>query len=171
MNAPTTPPDRQTPSPATLTARIHAASTRRRLAILSVVVALVGGGVAAYAQFSASGGGTGSFTSTTPGAVTISSPNVGPLYPQINPADTTPLTVTVSVGGSANEFVGQITGTVQTVGGCLGSWFTVAPIAAPGDLTPGNHTFSSSVILNDDDRDQSACAGQTETINWTSESS
>ena len=144
--------------------------TRRGLTPVVAVIVTVAAAVGAYAFFSASGSGTGTFTSGTVGAITITNTTVGPLSPQMDSSQTTPLTVTVNNAGATSQFVGAITGSVATNGSCQGSWFTVASVAAPGLLTPGNHTFSSSVIFNDTGTSQNACAGQTETINWTSAS-
>ena len=52
-------------------------------------------------------------------------------------------------------------------GGCPSAWFTVTSVAAPGSVAPGVHTYASSVILNDNDRDQKACTDQKQTIDWT----
>jgi hypothetical protein len=37
-------------------------------------------------------------------------------------------------------------------------------------VAPGVHTYSSSVILNNNDRNQTACTSGTQTIDWTSTS-
>jgi hypothetical protein len=142
--------------------------SKKGIALAASLVVVIAGAVGAYAYFTAAGSGTGTFTSGNVGAITISSATVGPLFPQTDSSQTTALTVTVHNGGASSQYVGQITGTVATNGGCQGSWFSVASIAAPGVLTPGDHTFSSSVILNDNGGNQDACAGQTETINWAS---
>jgi len=144
--------------------------TKKRAAVAITLVVVAASAVGAYAYFTASGTGTGTFTSGTIGAIHISSNTVGPLFPQTNTASTSPITVTVDNTGASSEYVGQITGTVADNGGCSGSWFTVASITTPGLLTPGTHTFASSVILNDNNGNQNACAGQTETINWVSAS-
>jgi hypothetical protein len=151
--------------------RLHIRLPRssRGLAVAAALTAACVGVVVAYAA-TATGGGTASFQSGTVGAIAISSPSVGPLYPQLSSAATTPVTVTVDNTGGTSQVVGQITGAVNTSGGCLGSWFTVASIPAPGSLAPGNHTFSSSVILNDTGIDQDACINKSVTISWTSAS-
>ena len=148
---------------------IQPTSRKKGLAVAAAVAVACVGAVVAYAA-TATGGGSGSFQSGTVGAITISSPSVGPLYPQLDPTATTPVTVTVSNAGATSQVVEKITGTVETSGGCLGSWFTVASIAAPGSLTPGNHTFASSIILNDAGVDQDACINLTRTIDWSSAS-
>ena len=140
--------------------------TRGPLGASAAVVALSAVAVASYAQFTGPGSGASTVTSDGIGAVTVSSPTVGPLSPQINPDDTTAITVTVDNTGGSSTYVAQITGAVQTRGGCQSWWFTVEPIA-PGTITPGEHTYPSSVILRDTDRDQTACLSQTETIDWT----
>lgn len=139
--------------------------TRRRLAVAATAVALAAGALAAYAELGGPGpGGTVPLAGTS--AVSVAPTTVGPLSPQINPADTTAIEVSVDNTASAAVSVGQITGTVRTSGGCQSAWFTVAPIAAPGPIAPGEHTYPSSVILNDNDRDQTACTSQRQTIDW-----
>jgi hypothetical protein len=142
--------------------------TRRGLAVSATLVVLAAGGIAAYAQFTGSGSpGAPLGGAAAAAALRIADTTVGPLTPQINPSDTTPVSVTVDNTAASSAFVGQISGAVETRGGCLGTWFTVASVPPPGVVTPGTHTYSSSVILNDDDRDQTACTSQTQTIRWT----
>ena len=142
---------------------------RRALAAAATVAVLAAAAVASYAQFTGPGNDAVTPPSGGIGAVTITSPPVGPLTPQINPDDTTPFAVTVDNTGTDSIYVAQITGEVPTYGGCLGWWFTVAPIA-PGTITPGEHTYSSSVVLRNTDGDQTACTSQKQTIDWTTRS-
>lgn len=146
--------------------RLGLLRSRRGLAAAATAAVAAAVGLAAYAQFSPS---TGANPPAGPVGATLSAAptSVGPLSPQLNPADTTPVTVTVDNTGSASIAIGQISGVVRSSAGCPGSWFTVAPIAAPGQVAPGTHSFGSSVILNDNDRDQSACTSQPRTIDWT----
>ncbi|HLI56921.1 MAG TPA: hypothetical protein VKY26_07770 [Actinomycetota bacterium] len=145
--------------------RRHLIGRRGRAAAATLAV-LVTGAVAAYAEFSGSGPGPGGPVAAGSAAIAIPSSTVGPLTPQINPADTTPITVTVDNPGPGALTVGEITGQVRQSSGCQSAWFTVASVAAPGSLAPGQHTYASSVILNDNDRDQKACASQKQTIDW-----
>jgi hypothetical protein len=149
--------------------RMKVIRTRRGLAASAAVLAIAAGAIGAYAEFTSSPSATGAAAAVS-GQVTIAPTRVGPLSPQLNPADTTPITVTVDNTSASNELVGPITGSVRSSGGCLAAWFTVAPVAAPGSVSPGTHTYPSSVILNDDDRNQTACNSVTETIDWTSAS-
>lgn len=139
-----------------------------RLALATTLLALAGAGAATYAERGSPG--TGGATVPVAGAgdvITIAPSGVGPLSPQINPADTTPVTLTVENSGASPVSLGTITGSVRTQAGCEGSWFTVAPVVAPGDVAPGAHTYVSSVILNDNDRNQTACTARKLTIDWT----
>lgn len=142
--------------------------TKKRVAILAVLVVVAISAVAAYAYFTSAGSGQGFVNSGQIGATVLSSDTVGPLYPQTNPGNTTAVTVHVNNTGGGDQYVGQITGTVEDQAGCSGSWFSVAPVAAPGLLSPGSHDFVSSVILNDNGGNQNACANKTLTIDWAS---
>jgi hypothetical protein len=154
---------------ATQFARASTFLGRRRVLGAAATVVVLAAAVASYAQFTGPGNDAGTPVSSGIGAVTITSPAVGPLSPQINPEDTTPVAVTVNNTGADSVHVAQITGAVATHGGCLGWWFTVAPIA-PGTITPGEHTYSSSVVLRNTDGDQTACTSQKQTIDWTTRS-
>lgn len=148
-------------------------SKKRLLVTLAVMAVAAAAAVGAYAYFTAAGSGTGSFSSGQIGSITISSDSAGPLYPQTNSSLTTPLTVRVTNNGANQQYVGAITGVVDPgslPAGCLASWFTIAPISAPGLIAPGESDYSSSIILNDSGGNQDACANHTFTIDWSSAS-
>jgi hypothetical protein len=145
--------------------RLGLLGTRRALAASATVIVLAAGAIASDLLFAGSGGGATTTLTAAGGGITIATTTVGPLTPQINPADTTPVTVTVDNTASHTTYVAQIAGAIQTNGACEGSWFSVAPIA-PGAIAPGEHTYASSVILNDNDRNQAACTSHTQTIVW-----
>jgi len=140
---------------------------KRTWVLLGVVAAVAAmASVGAYAYFSASGSGSGTAAVGSASNIVLSSDAVTGLYPG-NAA--TPLTVHVSNPGGGNQYVDQITGAVATQGGCLGSWFTVAPINYAQNLAPGaGPDASSSVSLDESNSNQNACQGLTMTINWTS---
>jgi len=145
--------------------------TRRGLAASATLLVICAASAAAYAQFTSSGSDPSASAGAATDRVTIGPTTVGPLSPQLNPADTTPVTVTVDNTGASGTFVGRITGAVRTSGGCQSVWFTVAPVAPPGIVAPGEHSYPSSVVLIDDDRNQTACTSQKQTIDWTHASS
>ena len=104
----------------------------------------------------------------------MNSDAAGPLYPQTNPSNTTPITIHVTNNGGGSQYVGQITGAIDATtlpAGCDPSWFTIASATAPGLVAAGaTVSASSSIILNDNGGNQNACANHTFTINWTSAS-
>jgi hypothetical protein len=133
-----------------------------------LVVAAAALAVAGYAYFTTAGSGDGSLSTGQIGAVHITNDAVGPLYPQLNPASTTPVAVHVDNTGTGSQYVGQITGAVVDQAGCLGSWFTVAPITAPGVISTGSHDYNTTVILNDNGSNQNTCQDANLTIHWSS---
>ncbi len=145
--------------------------TKKGLALLVAVVAVAASAVGAYAYFSTSGSGTGSFSTGALWLDQVTSETVGPLYRR-RIRRRCACTVHVANNGGGTQYVGQITGMVDASSavGCDPSWFTVAPISAPGRLTPGSHDFGSSIILNDLNGNQDACASASLTIDWTSAS-
>lgn len=148
--------------------------TKKRVALLAVLVVAAAAAFGAYAYFSAAGHGTGTFSSGQIGTVTVNSDAAGPLYPQTNPTSTTAITIHVTNNGSGSQYVGQITGAIDPTSlpaGCDPSWFTIANATAPGLVGAGaTVSASSSIILNDNGANQNACANHTFTINWTSAS-
>lgn len=148
--------------------------TKKRVAILAVLAVAAVSAVAAYAYFTATGHGTGTFSSGQIGSVTVNSDAVGPLYPQTNPANTSPVQVRVTNNGSGSQYVGQITGSIDPnslPAGCDPNWFTIAAIPAPGLVGAGQEVDpTTTIILNDNGGNQNACANTTFTIDWTSAS-
>jgi hypothetical protein len=126
--------------------------------------------VGAYAYFTAAGSGTGSFSSGQIGSVTIASDPAGPLYPQTNPANTTAVQLYVTNNGSGSQYVGALSGTIDANSlpvGCNAGWFTIAPVPAIGLVGAGQTaTPTTTIILNDNNGNQNACANTTFTINW-----
>jgi hypothetical protein len=141
--------------------------SRRRLAAAAMLAVLAAGLAAVYAQFNSSGGAAGPSTGAAGSVARVQATTVGPLTPQLNPADTTPITVTVDNAGPSGAYLGAISGAVRSEGGCLGAWFSVAPVASPGTVGSGEHSYASSVILNDNDRNQTGCLSRKLTIDWT----
>jgi hypothetical protein len=142
---------------------------KRTIVALSVVAVLVGAG-AAVAYFTASGGGTGSASVGSSSSIGLSSSAVSGLFP--GGADV-PVTVHVHNGGSGNQNVGTISGSISdttTSGGtCKGSWFQVDPVAYNTTVDAGaTADVSTKVRMLDDGTNQDACQGANLTINWSS---
>ena len=139
---------------------------KKGIAALAVVAVVAIGAMSAFAYFTSSGSGAGSATVGTASAVALSSPSVGPLYPG---SGTVPVTVTISNPGTGSQFVGTVSGTVTTQGGCLSSWFTVAPINYSQQVAGGaSPTAATTVQMNNVAASQDACQGLTMAIAWTS---
>ena len=96
--------------------------TKKRVIVVAVAALAIGLGTSAFAYFTSTGSGTGTATVGSSTAVQLTSPSVGPLYP--GGADV-PVNVTIHNPGSGAEYVNQVSGTVATNAGCLGSWFQV----------------------------------------------
>lgn len=145
--------------------------SRKRLALTVSLVVALAAAAGAYAYFTATGSGSGTFTTDSPKNIVITSVPVGPLWPQSNPANTTPITVDLNNPGDGPEYVGTLSGTVAppTVS-CNAGWFTVAPVTVNAEIAPGDNYVTSSVILNDLNTNQNACAGKTVGITWSSTS-
>jgi hypothetical protein len=141
--------------------------TRKWLALLSVgaLALAITVGVAAY--FTQSGSGSGQANVGTSSAIQLSSATpVSSLYPG---GSALGVTVTIHNPGNGSQYVGTISGTVADNGGCLGSWFTVSPVAYNQTLAAGaSDTASSSIQMNDSGTNQDACQGKSMTINWSS---
>ena len=89
--------------------------SKKGISLVAAVVAVAAMAVGAYAYFSAAGAGTGTFSSGQIGSVTLSSALVGPIYPQTNAANTTPITVSMTNNGSGSQYVGALSGSVAPV--------------------------------------------------------
>jgi hypothetical protein len=141
-------------------------TSKKGIALLATLVVAAAAAVGAYAYFSSTGAGSGSAAVGNSSTIILSSDPVGNLFPG---GPSIPVTVHVVNPGGGNEQVNTITGAVQDNGGCLGSWFTVAPINYNQDLSPGaGPDASTTVTLNDIHAPQDACQGATMTINWSS---
>ena len=139
---------------------------KKAVVALAAVAVVALAAIGAYAYFTSTGSGAGSATVGSSSTVALSSPSVGPLYPG---ATATPVTVTINNPGTGSEFVGTVSGTVTTNGGCLGSWFTVAPISYNTEVAGGaSPTAATTVALNNLALNQDACQGKTMAIAWAS---
>ena len=139
---------------------------KKGIAALAAVAVVALGAVGAYAFFSSTGSGSGSATVGTASTINLSSPVVGPLYPG---SGTVPVTVTINNPGTGSQLVGTISGAVTDQAGCLGSWFTVAPISYNTEVAGGaSPTAATTVLLGNAAVNQDACQGKTMVIAWTS---
>ena len=138
--------------------------TKRGVALLVTLLAAVIAAVIAYAYFTASGSGTGTATVGSATNVVLTSDPVSGL----SPGQSTPVTIHVHNPGSADEFVGTITGSVEDNGGCLGAWFSVAPVDY-NQMVAGNTTgdTSTSIEMIETHTNQDPCQGATVTIDWS----
>lgn len=141
--------------------------SKKGLALLGAIIAAVAVAVGAYAYFTTTGSGQGNATVGHDTPFVFSNVTVGDLYPG-GPA--VPVTVDTQNTSPGDQYLGAITGTVEDNGLCLGSWFTVAPIAAYGDVAPGAFVHQGTTITfnNLTTTDQSACKDKTLTIDWAS---
>jgi hypothetical protein len=140
--------------------------TKKALILLAAVAAAIGLSVSAYAYFTNAGSGAGTASVGTSSAIELSSDLVGTLYP--GGADV-PVTVNIHNPGSGNQYVGTISGSVQTQAGCLGSWFTVDSINYAAQLAAdGSDTADTAVRMNNINASQDACKGLTLDIDWSS---
>jgi hypothetical protein len=141
-------------------------TSKKGIVLLATSVAAVVAAMGAYAYFSSTGTGAGSATVGSSGGILLSSPVVGDLYPG---AAATPVTVSINNPNPGNEYVGTISGVVTTQGGCLGSWFTVAPIAFNTNVLHNTTVTSpTTVSLDESNSNQDACQGKTMAIVWSS---
>ena len=139
---------------------------KKGIVALAAVVVVAIGAIGAYAYFTSTGSGAGSATVGTSSTVNLSSPLVGTLYPG---SGTVPVTVTINNPGTGSQLVGTISGTVTDQAGCLGAWFTVAPIAYNAQVAGGaSPTAATTVAMNNLAVNQDPCQGLTMAIAWTS---
>ena len=149
--------------------------TKKRVFLLAVVVVGAAIGTTAFAYFSANGSGTGSASVGSASAIVLTSDSVSGLYPA--GSDVT-VGVHVQNAGSGDQYVGTISGAVQTNDNgtagdasddCLGSWFEVDSITYNTAVTHGaTNDTSTKVRMLDSGTNQDACQGKTMTINWSS---
>jgi hypothetical protein len=133
------------------------------VAVLAIALSAVG----AFAYFTTGGSGSGNATVGSATAVVITSDaNVTDLYP--GGVDEN-VDVHVENPGSGQQFVADVSGTVQDNGGCDGSWFEVDTINLNTNIAPGDTVDTATdVRMNDSGSNQDACQGKTLTISWTS---
>jgi hypothetical protein len=138
---------------------------KRVLVVLSVAMLAVAG--AAFAYFTSSGTGTGSATVGSSSTIALSSDAITGLYPG---GASVPVTVHVHNPGGGTEYVGTISGTVASLEGCEGSWFTVAPVTYNKEVAKESSgpDASTTVTMNNVAENQNACQTKTLTINWSS---
>jgi hypothetical protein len=136
------------------------------IALLAATVAVVAS-VVGYAYFTNSGSGTGNAGVGTSTAITLSSGAVSGLLPG-GPA--VPVTVTVTNPGAGSQYVDTISGLVTTQAGCLGTWFTVAPITYQQTLLAGASSapLATTITMIDSLTNQDVCKSLTMVINWSS---
>ena len=139
---------------------------KKGIATLAAVAVVALGAVGAYAYFTSTGTGAGQATVGAASTINLSSPSVGPLYPG---SGTVPVTVTINNPGTGSQLVGTVSGTVTTQGGCLGSWFTVAPINYNQQVAGGaSPTAPTTVQMTNPAVNQDACQNLTMAIVWSS---
>ena len=138
---------------------------KKLVAILAVLV-LALASVGAYAYFTTTGTGAGSASVGTSSTIDLSSDPVGTLYPG---GSDVPVTVDISNPSDGFQYVGTISGTVTTQGGCLGSWFAIDPITYNAQVAGGgSDTANTNVRMTNANASQDACKGLTMAIAWSS---
>jgi hypothetical protein len=140
--------------------------SKKGVALLATLVVAAVAAFGAYAYFTAAGSGSGTASVGSASGIQLSGSPAATLYP--GGADA-PVTVSIHNPGSGNQYVGTITGTVATNGGCLGTWFVVDPVTYNAEVNAGaTGTAGTNVRMTDANASQNACQGQTLTINWSS---
>ena len=140
--------------------------TKKRVLVIAVAALAIGLGTSAFAYFTSSGNGSGTATVGSATTVELSGSPAGTLYPA---GGNVPVTVTIHNAGSGAQYVGTVSGSVETDGLCLGSWFEVDDVAYDDTLAAGaSDTASTNVRMLDSGTDQNACQGKTLTIDWSS---
>ena len=117
--------------------------TKKRVFLLAVVAVVAAIGTTAFAFFSANGSGTGSASVGSASPIVLTSDSVSGLYPA--GSDVT-VGVHVQNAGSGDQYVGTISGAVQTndngtsgdaADDCPGTWFQVDSITYNTTVTHG----------------------------------
>lgn len=141
--------------------------SKRTWVVLGLIAAVAAmASVGAYAYFTAAGAGSGQVDVGSASAIVITSTLNGDLYPA---GPDVPVAVQVNNPGAGNQFVADISGTVATSGGCLGTWFVVDTINYNTNVLAGaTNNTSTDVRMLDSGTNQDACQGLTLTINWSS---
>jgi hypothetical protein len=150
-------------------------TSKKGIALLATMIAAIAAAVGAYAYFTNSGSGTGTASVGTSSHIDLSSDPVSTLYP--GGADV-PVTVDISNPGSGAQYVGTISGSVDTydptplsnsADDCLGSWFEVDDITYNNTLAAGgSDSADTNVRMLDSGTNQDACKNATVTIEWSS---
>jgi hypothetical protein len=150
-------------------------TSRKKLAAIAGGLAVLAFAGAAFAYFTNSGSGDGTADVGTSSEIELSSPLVGDLYPD---GDDVPVTVTIHNPGSGTQYVGTVSGVVETDDGgtpsdasddCLGSWFEVDDIDYDGELAAGaSDTADTNVRMLNVHSSQDACQDLTLDITWSS---
>ncbi len=144
----------------------HFLKSKKGVATLLAIFAVAIGAVGAYGYFTSTGSGTGSATVGSSTDIVITNTTVGTLYP--GGADVT-VPVQLFNGGGGNEYVADVSGSVEDNAGCLGSWFEVDTINYDAEVNAGATNNTSTLIrMLDEPLSQDACQGKTLTIDWTS---
>jgi hypothetical protein len=122
--------------------------TRKRTIVLGGV-AVLAVTATAIAYWTTNGSGTGSATTGTSSAVTVTQVgSISGLYPG-GPAQA--IDFKIGNGSGQNQYIASVAVSISSVvpggppGSCTAADFTVTqPTVVPGDLTPGVHTYSPS---------------------------
>jgi hypothetical protein len=150
--------------------------TKKRVAILSVVVAAMAVSAVAFAYFTNSGSGTGSATVGTAASALITQTNtLDALYPSTSQA----VNLDIKNTGSGSQFVDKVHLASITADAAHASCdvsssganaaFTMADVTVGETLAAGATTSKSgSLAMNDTGVSQDSCQGATLTLHFTS---
>jgi hypothetical protein len=134
------------------------------LGVVTIVAAAAA--IGGYAYFTAAGSGTGYAQTGSVANLSITSTVPTGIWPD---GTDHAITVVVQNTGGGPQYINTISGSVATFPGCWGYWFQVDPISVNATVPVGFSSFSTNMRMPvDTTDDQTACAGQTLTINWTS---
>jgi len=140
--------------------------SRRTWILLGVLAVAVLATVGAYAYFSAAGSGTGTAATGSVEPLVLTSSSPSGIWPD---GTDHPITIYILNTGGGPQHVGTISGNVETFPGCWGYWFQVDSVVVNANVPVGYSTQSTNIRMPTDNLDdQSACAGQTLTIDWSS---
>ena len=142
---------------------------KRGLAAFGVVVIVVAGAGAGFAYWTQSGGGTGSGTVGTTGAITLSG-----TFPaaELYPGGSVPVTLTAANSGTSAVMVGTVSAVITTsVAGCLPADFSMpavpqnssVPALATAEPLAGGTLSMANTAVNQD-----ACKSATVTLTLSS---
>jgi len=146
--------------------------SKKGLVLLATLVVAAAAAIGGYAYFTSTGAGQGSASVGSSGAITLTSNAVSGLYPG-GAAKT--VTLNVFNNNAGDEYVGTISGSVEDIttgpnAGCMGSWFSVAPVTYNTTVLAGATTHPTTTISMPSDTvdNQNACQGAALTIDWSS---